>query len=437
MLSLCLLRLEFSIAKKFLHDPNVRKLDSKTIEDLCLSASREFYDNASSGNIHHDDMKLAYDWYEAYRLEIFSPFTDMCLFIFSLSVPTQTEAILAERQFIEATSRICSFKVVSQPGIPITPIEIRLQKDRLNLVARVLSENEDAYKYPDVIMELVHKLGYKKGDIASEVKVHAMLADSALHAEDFESAASTVEMTVALLASSGSLPSSSRSFSAVELNPPETTNASMAEGTEFHSPQAQSQGIDDALEVCWHSCFQLGRQTEYHDTKRKLRLLGHALRICPPENTVDILAVWRRLEQVDIEENTKHGRKALRVSGGRSRPSKPGATNGNGSGRLAGFGSPDLAALSGRAASLLGDYTPSEHLLHQGADVARQTLSRVAANFPLSSLRGIGGRSASTASEGDGSSARPSTTRSITPEISASARQVLSRGMGWLIGDDE
>ena len=53
---------EFRIAKKLLQNPNVKKLDAKTVESICLTASREFYDNASSGNLHHGDMKLAYDW---------------------------------------------------------------------------------------------------------------------------------------------------------------------------------------------------------------------------------------------------------------------------------------------------------------------------------------------------------------------------------------
>jgi neuroblastoma-amplified sequence len=38
-------------------------LDLKAIESVCLSCSREFYDNASSGNYKFGDMKLAYDWY--------------------------------------------------------------------------------------------------------------------------------------------------------------------------------------------------------------------------------------------------------------------------------------------------------------------------------------------------------------------------------------
>lgn len=252
----------------------------------------------------------------------------------SLSVPAQTEAVRAEREFIEATSRICSFNVQSRPGVPITPIEIRLIKDRLSLVARVLSESEDAYKYPDIILELVRKLGFKKSDIVAEVKVRAMLADAALQSEDFERAAEMAEKMVSLLGKVKALP----------------TDVSM----------------NEAIEVCWHSCFQLGRQPEFQDTKRKLSLLGHSLQLCPPENMLDILAVWRRLESEYIEAN-KMNRRGVRSERG-SRKSLSLASEGAGS------------SFSGRSGTLfsghLSDYAPS------------------------------------------------------------SARQALSKGMGWLIGDD-
>lgn len=48
------------------------KLIPETIEAACLSASHEFYDNASSGNYNTGDMKLAYEWYSISSLYIMS-----------------------------------------------------------------------------------------------------------------------------------------------------------------------------------------------------------------------------------------------------------------------------------------------------------------------------------------------------------------------------
>lgn len=53
----------FDIARELLQQRHGKlSLPLLTAEDICLSVSREFYDNASSGNYKTGDMKLAYDW---------------------------------------------------------------------------------------------------------------------------------------------------------------------------------------------------------------------------------------------------------------------------------------------------------------------------------------------------------------------------------------
>jgi len=42
---------------------NKLKLSSEIIEAVCLACSREFFDNASSGNYKFGDMRLAYEWW--------------------------------------------------------------------------------------------------------------------------------------------------------------------------------------------------------------------------------------------------------------------------------------------------------------------------------------------------------------------------------------
>ncbi|OBZ78743.1 60S ribosome subunit biogenesis protein nip7 [Grifola frondosa] len=235
---------KFDVAKSLLRSTNVQlSLDSQVIEDICLSCSQEFYDNASSGNYHFGDMKLAYD---------------------CLDVPERSEKIMKEKEFIEATSRLCSFNLMSRPGIPISPIEIRLTKDRLSLVSRVLSSNNDAYKHTQVILDLVYKLGFK-GDIVAEVKTLAMLAETALQAEDFNRAYETSQRmvdTILILRSSAPLG--------------------------LQDPQ-----IEEASEVCWVACFQVGRHPEFPDLKKKMTLLGRAVELCPPERLPDVLGAWR------------------------------------------------------------------------------------------------------------------------------------------------
>jgi hypothetical protein len=49
---------------------------------------------------------------------------------------------------------------------------------------------------------------------------------------------------------------------------------------------------DEAIEVCWRTCLQFGRQAEFGDTDRKLQLIGHALVLCPPDMISDVLPSW-------------------------------------------------------------------------------------------------------------------------------------------------
>ena len=96
-----------------------------------------------------------------------------------------SDRIVKGQETIEATSRIYSFNVTSSPGVPISPIEIRLTKDRLSLVSRVLSSNNEAYKHTKVTLD--RKLGFKGGS-AVEVKTLGMMSDVALQNEDFDRA---------------------------------------------------------------------------------------------------------------------------------------------------------------------------------------------------------------------------------------------------------
>jgi hypothetical protein len=187
----------------------------------------------------------------------------------SLDVPRPSVTLTMEKEFIEATSRITSFNVLTSHGTPMSPIEIRLTKDRLSLISRVLSSNSNAYKHAEVILELCNKLGYR-GDPVAEVKVLAMLADTALQTEDFDYAYGNIERMIALVSS--------------------LRNKYME----------SDEKAREAVEVCWVACFQLGRQSEFLDLAKKMVLLGNALELCPPDKIHDVLTAWRKLEAENV-----------------------------------------------------------------------------------------------------------------------------------------
>ncbi|KIK70854.1 hypothetical protein GYMLUDRAFT_235267 [Collybiopsis luxurians FD-317 M1] len=362
---------KFDIAKKLLRTSTQLNLDSETLEDICLTCSREFYDNASSGNYKFGEMRLAYE---------------------CLDVPPKSDRLIKEKEFIEATSRLSSFNIMSRPGIPISPIEIRLTKDRLSLVSRVLSSNVDAYKHTEVMLDLVYKLNFRE-DIVAEVKTLAMLADTALQVEDFARAYEASQRIINTVAN--------------------LRATSMA----MNDPK-----VREASEVCWVACFQLGRQTEFEDTDKKLLLLGRAIEICPPDRLHDVLTAWRRLEQDDLQARER--RMTSRRDGAVKHPNAaetlPKITTSSLQARLRDFHMPSPPLLS----------TPDARAL------ASKTFSTVAANFPFSV--GHRGRSQfSQLSQGDERSRSGSRRRPDTDDVQTQASRVFSKGIGWLIGADE
>lgn len=316
--------------------------------------------------------------------------------IFSLDVPPSSEQLIKEKEFIEATSRLSSFNVMSRPGIPISPIEIRLTKDRLSLVSRVLSSNADAYKHTQVVLDLVYKLGFR-GDVAAEVKTLAMLANSALHAEDFDRAYETSETMVDTVLSL-------RSSAPLGLEDPK---------------------VREAGEVCWMACWQLGRQPEFDNVDKKLLLLGRALELCPPDRLHEVLKGWCRLETEDLESRKERLATTSRrgVIGIAKAPRNPVAVSASNT-------------ASSSLASRLQDFRmhmPTTPLVNaeDAAALAGRTFNRVTANFPFS----IGHRDRS--SDTSPTSGDTSTHRPQSGDVSAQANRVFAKGIGWLIGADD
>lgn len=341
----------------------------------------------------------------------------------SLAVSPPTARIARERAFIEATSKISSFHITSPSGNLLTPLEIRLTKDRLTLIARILSSTDDSYKSMDAMLDIVEKLGYTKDGAhlegaagsyeSAEVKVLAMLADAALQAEDFGRAVSSCERMV----------EGARNLRLKY--PPHASPPS------YGAPQDPLQAsAEEAIEVCWHSCFQLGRQSEFRDTLAKLRLLGFALELCPTANTLDVLGVWRRIEREDIKvrQEAVEKRKAKQAHGSLVAPSR--AHNGHINGASNGTES------KSRPASLAMAFSPLVAQAHHGQEIATNVLGRVsgfAASLPFS----VSGRGRSSFD-----SDRPQTPGSPTllpsaPDVADTARRAFSRGVGWLIGEDQ
>lgn len=253
------------------------------------------------------------------------------------------------------------------------------------MISRVLSSNSDAYKHSEVVLDLAYKLGYRD-DVVAEVKTLAMLADTALQAEDFPRASEFIERMVERVC--------------------KLRDTSLIEDIR----------VTEASEVCWVACFQLGRQPEFKDVEKKLSLLGQALELCPAEKLHDILSAWNRMASKDIDyrkERLSSANKGIAASASRERTLVPGDVASSLRARLREFHMPSPPLLS----------TPD------AAALASRTFRSVTANFPFSVGRG------SQASDRDGSRAS-SLFKGDREDVSAQATRVFNKGIGWLIGAD-
>lgn len=296
--------------------------------------------------------------------------------------------------------------------MPISPIEIRLTKDRLSLISRVLSSNADAYKHTEVMLDLASKLGFRN-DVTAEVKVLAMMADTALQAEDFERA----------------YEHSQRMVDIVHKLKAETDSSILIDPTK----------VQEAIEVCWIACFQLGRQPEYEDLGKKMKLLGYSLELCPADRMHDVLTAWRKLQKEDIqvrEERLANPDGAIPQSAARPR----GILDRNGGvGTVAGMFAGKNVASSLRA-RLQDLHMPSPPLLStpDAAALASRTFKSVASNFPFSiGHRGPSSYAGSDTSRHTAAASDTSRDHRGMEDVGEKASRAFSKGIGWLIGVDE
>lgn len=240
-----------------------------------------------------------------------------------------------------------------------------------------------------------------------------MLAEAAMQVPDFEPASEICERMIRLVSEVGKRP----------------------------------KDTDDTAvrDVCWKTCYQLGRQSEFADLTRRMNFLAKALEYCPPEMMTELLAVWRKLEDghIRLEDAARH-RRVARI------PEPEGSTRGH---RRTG------SAASASSADGRGRTTAEQQLLgSRTAARAAKTLNKVAHDF---SARGFAlpslatphfsrPSSAQSRPRPDASPAR-SDTGVHTPqaireqlaglgdgqEIKQQARKALVKGVGWLLGANE
>lgn len=206
----------------------------------------------------------------------------MC-FIFSLQILPISDTLQCEIEFIEATHMLTEQKVYHQPGILIHPMQIRLAPNKLDLISRLLSTNEDAYYDSKSIMELAKKLGYRNDKVA-EVKVMAMLADAALRDSNLNFAYNMCIDIVKKIKTISNMRNSDKK---------ETL-------------------LDSVKDIAWRICYEVAKQDTFQNLEKQMILMGYALAMCPSDQAADILNIWRKIDnEYRLELIRKSNEKSL------------------------------------------------------------------------------------------------------------------------------
>ncbi|PSK60163.1 Protein transport protein sec39 [Elsinoe australis] len=257
------------------------RLCNEDVEEAILEEALRCYDNASNGNRHRGNMKIADDIVSFFRR------------VFPNSQPlARASALMA------ATHSMSFYALTLQHGVPFQPANIRASPDPLSLLEQILEQNPKAYTKLEDLISIGRNLAVaspqkktpatyqrdsisSKKDVAKEAerRVIYMCISAALSSSDFDTAYSYL---TSRLQPDFSLPS----------DPPQQTN--------HPSPSSE----DD---ISWRAAYLAGRYNSSPTSttlssrirllEQRTELLSLALLLAPVPSLTEILNVYRRVEE--------------------------------------------------------------------------------------------------------------------------------------------
>ena len=336
--------------------------------------------------------------------------------------------VSAQRDFIEATSRLATFSLPSPSGSgTITPLEIRNAKSKLDLLRQVLKFSPDSYQHPELILGLAEKLGYRD-DVGARIEVLGMLVDAAVNGSDYETAWLHCQETVTLFSKHS------------------RKNEHQRSGSEL-------KGNGHTKEVVWKGCHLVGSQIDFADIDKKMTLLGQAVELCPPDQVPHVLETWRTVEAGLIRLDEAAKRRRLTGVRGPSTKRPDSRTGSNFASPVFPFGEERMlgSRRAARAARLALDLAGDRFKFGTGVLGGVVTPRTASSPGRSPSLRSAAlGSGGSEDGRWSNESDRPSIGALLeghglgvgqgvaeAERVRQQARKALVRGMGWLLGADE
>lgn len=203
---------------------------------------------------------------------------------------------------IAATHALSFYSLTLQHGVPFQPVSIRVSKDPVGLLEKVLEQNPRSYTKLDDLIEIgtnlvsagLHDDSQESGaqDLPkrrrdAERRVTFMAVEAALREDDFETAYSYI---INRLTPSGA-----------EITAPNNRSTPAAHKRNVSKGSMTLQPEDD---TSWRAAFLAGRYRPSSSSPHTLRrleqrteLLSLALLLAPTSALTEILAAWRRCEE--------------------------------------------------------------------------------------------------------------------------------------------
>lgn len=253
----------YAAARNIYLESSPQPLEPSVVEDQVVAALYSAYDNASNGNRNRGGVKRATDILSAFRP----------------SFP-KSQIFQNVEHLLKATHSLSFYQLTLQHGVPFRPVNIRVNNDPLDLVARVLEQDTKSYAKLDDLVEIGRNLvlARLRGEGDEQVEVPAQLLEaerrvtylaitSALAAHDFDTA---------------------YSYTTTRLS----TSVAEASGDDYS----------------WRAAYAAGRYRPMNPPKdlhnrigslsKRMDLLSLSLTLAPQaESLSEILGQWRRCEE--------------------------------------------------------------------------------------------------------------------------------------------
>lgn len=261
----------------------------KHIADAILRA----YDNAADGNRERGGLRPAYDMLKYFRPKL-----------------PQSSDLEDIDHLIKATHRLSFYRLNLSHGIAFRPVAIRVQKNPLNLVSKVLDQDPKAYTKLDDLLEIGRSL------VQAHLPTRAVIDDVS---EPLELRLFQAEHEITRLAIEAALKSSDfdTAYSYI------TTRLSNETTPDYN---------DD---ISWRAAYAAGKyrpaaspkslEARIENLSQRMELLSRALVLAPVgDSLAEILGTWRRHEE-EMAALREEGAKEERASDAKADADIPGA----------------------------------------------------------------------------------------------------------------